>query len=89
MQHLNVQKYLESYTPVLVSYIFSGSLVKGRPTPPPRLSNTPGGSPPPVPMVRIGNQTDPKRLPRESGYEVDRPAGVEAIPGYSVGQGRG
>jgi hypothetical protein len=26
---------------------------------------------------------DPKRLPRESGYEVKRPAGVEAIPGYS------
>jgi hypothetical protein len=44
----------------------------------------------PLPKLRIGLTTaDPKRLPSEFGYGVVRPAGVDAIPRYSVGQGRG
>jgi hypothetical protein len=39
-------KYLESYTPVLVSYILTGSLVKAPRSRHP-LSSTPAGSPPP------------------------------------------
>jgi hypothetical protein len=68
-------------------HLGDGSLVKGTPHPLPPVQYPRRVTPTPVPMVRI--EIDPKRLPREGGYEVDRPAGVEAIPGYSVGQGRG
>jgi hypothetical protein len=59
-----------------------------RPHPlPPVQYPPPPGHPPPC--LWRGSKNDPKRLPREAGYEVRRPAGVEAIPGYSVGQGAG
>ena|SRR5712671_3152030 len=67
---------------------FRGSLTKGAPTPVP-LSNTPGGLAPCAYGEDRPNTPGPKRLPSEFGYEVAKPAGVNAIPGHSVAQGRG
>jgi hypothetical protein len=65
------------------------------PPTPTRLSNTPVGSTP-HPGASGEDQSaayprhrDPKRLLSHSGYEVQRPAGVDAIPGYGAkGAGR-
>jgi hypothetical protein len=54
-RHLNVQKYLESYIRLFLSYIFFGSLVKGAPAPPP-CPIPPPGHPTPAPKVRIGRR---------------------------------